>query len=462
MQDNRMNTIGDTSRRQMAQYTPRLLRSSATNFEQGKDDEMGGTNESDEQDSPMSNEIDNEPYINIFGQSLGVEEDDENGRLQDTRGTKRKGGPGENAGIYAKYGITSDTYANMPLSNSTTTTNKKSKKRLSKEQLTDLRRSDRIASLKGRTARSVSPTKNTPTFSNFGQQPQQPQQGFSFAQSGENTFGQSQPSNGGFTFGQQSAANSFTFGQSTSGSQAGAGTSFNFGSQSASFPQSGSSSSFQFGASQGAQPAQSPMAFQGSIFNTGAAAPSQQSPINGFGSPASANTPTPSAMPSALTEEERKEVTERERWMTTEQMKKLEELVAPSLATGTGEDAINHIENMPATKQRKILDYVRSLPSNEKSQQPALLSIFGQGCRALTTKGWVYEQDRAEIRSKLGKLSPQQQNEVVEQIKFQCYPLRVGQQSSTAEIIPNIGDSGAKRMSFPMWRACHQTRSTTC
>ena len=395
-----------------------------TKFEQGQDDDMSEDVGDVQEDSPMSDDF---GALDFSVESLRVDEDDEAGRLRDTRNPKRTrlGSPIQPS-IYAKHGVTMDTYGNMPMAS--TPTNRNDSSNILRSTMTDQRHSSRIAGLKGRTARSVSPTKGASSFSGFGQQPQQGGS-FSFGQpnsesQGDGTFGQPQSSGSSFSFGQQQGSSSFAFGQSSS-PQAGTGATFNFGQQSASFPQSGSSSPFQFGTNQSTQPVQG---FQGSIFNTqpsGGASPSQQQPINGFATPVSATTPMSSAMPPYVTDEERAEIKERERWMTTDQMKRLEELAVPSLAEGTGEDSVNNLADLPTNQQRKILEYVRSLSPDERSQQPALLSIFDRGCRSLTKKGWVYDQDRAEIRSKLGMLSPKQREEVVAEIKEQCYLLKV-------------------------------------
>lgn len=172
------------------------------------------------------------------------------------------------------------------------------------------------------------------------------QSGFSFGQNGANgapamsngfTFGQSQPqaqpaTNGGFAFGQsQPAANSFTFGQQAP-AQSG-GFSFNAGSSAVSFP--GANGTNPFSSTNGGQTGAG-SGFQGSIFKIpGSTNSSQQTQgmTNGFsfGSNNASTTPSSPAQSFNSGDADRKEIEQKEPYLTSEQQKKVEELVGNHL-----------------------------------------------------------------------------------------------------------------------------------
>ncbi|PSK53861.1 hypothetical protein B9Z65_7667 [Elsinoe australis] len=317
----------------------------------------------------------------------------------------------------------------------------------------------KIATVK-RPTRSTSPNKSTPSFGGFGsqQQPamnsQPPQSGFSFGQNSANgapamsngfTFGQSQPqaqpaTNGGFAFGQsQPAANSFTFGQQAP-AQSG-GFSFNAGSSAVSFPSANGTNPFsstnggQTGAGSG---------FQGSIFNIpGSTNSSQQTQgmTNGFsfGSNNASTTPSSPAQSFNSGDADRKEIEQKEPYLTSEQQKKVEELVGNHLPDSPSSYQKEALDLLPQDIVSQIAQLLRSLPSPGPGSPRNVMSLLVKPYRAKSKKAWVTDAERNELKSSAPGLTPEQQSKLAQIVKDNVEPLRIKNDSDlpSLEYLPN-------------------------
>ena len=206
----------------------------------------------------------------------------------------------------------------------------------------------RIATMKGRSARSASPVKAPSAFPSFGApQPSDnaPQSGFSFGQTNSTntstintfSFGQTQPSTStSFNFGapapQQPGSNSFTFGQSQPQQSGG----FTFGgapSTSVSFPPAGNNP---FGSANGASTASpSSGGFKGSIFSVPPSTSSGSSlpTSNGFsfGSNTSSAPFSQTPQSAGLSDSVKADILRREPYLDPAQQRKLEEIIGTHL-----------------------------------------------------------------------------------------------------------------------------------
>lgn len=398
----------------------------------------------------------------------------------------------------------------------------------------------RIASVKGhRTpSRATSPVKSTPSFGNLAQQPpQQPaapqQSGFSFGQSfGQSSssqlnpapqngfsFGQGQPqpaqSNGGFSFGQSQAAapSGFTFGQSQPSTQS---NPFSFGATPSSFPPANTQSSSNGfrnpftapdGQGNGPHPDLGKTGFQGSVFNipdtptkehdskrrnsrpagdapalfaTPTPEPSNGAQNGGFGSLFTGGQAAQSPMSPAVSDQERQEIKERERYMNPEQALGLEKICASEMQSGVSTPEINvthgeltttsqslanssfQLETLPTTMQRRMLEYVRSLPPRSPSAQPIIQSMFGEKSRRKTQHPLLSQNQKQEIERTAQLMDAEDQKKLARVISDHCIQLEVGSFGSFRKRKPANNRSPCASTKCLLWIGFPPMYSTTC
>ncbi|KAF2219445.1 hypothetical protein BDZ85DRAFT_42227 [Elsinoe ampelina] len=279
---------------------------------------------------------------------------------------------------------------------------------------------------------------------------QPPSSGFAFGQNGTNgtsatstfNFGQNQNNSngGGFAFGQSqggSTSNSFTFGQQSSGQNG--GFNFNAGGP-VSFP--GGSGTNPFATTNGQSGAGA--GFSGNIFSIpGSANSSQQTQgaTNGF-SFASANGSTAPSSPShsfGAVDNDKKEIEQREPYLNSEQLKKVEEIVGQHLPDIPSSYSKDPLDLLPQDVLSQLAQYIRSLPSPAMGSQASATSLFSKPYRAKSKKPWVTDTERNELKAAAPNLTPEQRNKLTQIVKDNVEPLKFKSDSElpSFEYLPN-------------------------